>query len=260
MTGSTPPARPRAPRVQVVVAHPDDETFGCGSLLLHAADRGARTAVVCASRGEAGESTTPHDDLGAVREAELRTAARLLGVERVALLGFADSGMAGEPGPGTVCGATEDALVAAILAEVRAFSPDVLVTLDGSDGHRDHVQVRDAVLRAAEDAAVPRVYVACLSRSLMRRWADHQQVVNPGSPYLDVDEARLGTPDDEITTVVDVGEHRRALDLAMAAHASQSSPYVGLPGGLADDFLDTARARRVVPPWTGGPRESELLA
>ena len=50
------------------------------------------------------------------------------------------------------------------------------------------------------------------------------------------------------------------LDLAMAAHASQSSPYVGLPGGLADDFLDTARARRVVPPWTGGPRESELLA
>ncbi|MCY4727142.1 PIG-L family deacetylase [Nocardioides sp. STR2] len=247
-------------RLQVVVAHPDDETFGCGSLLLHAADRGARTAVVCASRGEAGESTVPYDDLGATREAELRAAARVLGVERVDLLGFADSGMAGEPAPGTVCGATEDDLVSGIVDAVRAFSPDVLVTLDGSDGHRDHVRVRDAVLRAAEVADVPRVYVSCLSRSLMRRWADHQQVVAPGSPYLDVDAIELGTPDEEMTTLVDVRVHRSVLDRAMAAHASQSSPYADLPEGLADAFLDTARARRVVPPWTGGSPETQLLA
>ena len=248
-----------APRVQVVVAHPDDETFGCGSLLLHAAAQGAQTAVVCASRGEAGESTVPHADLGAVREAELREAARLLGVGQVDLLGFGDSGMSGEPAAGTVCGAPEDDLVAAVLDAVRAWSPDVLITLDGSDGHRDHVRVRDAVLRAAEAAAVPRVYVACLSRSLMRRWADHQQEVDPGSPYLDVDEISLGTPDEDITTWVDVRTHRPVLDLAMAAHASQSSPYADLPGSLTDDFLDTARARRVVPAWTGGPRESGLL-
>jgi hypothetical protein len=121
------------------------------------------------------------------------------------------------------------------------------------------VRVRDAVLRAAEAAAVPRVYVACLSRSLMRRWADHQQEVDPGSPYLDVDEISLGTPDEDITTWVDVRTHRPVLDLAMAAHGSQSSPYADLPGSLADDFLDTARARRVVPAWTGGPQESGLL-
>jgi len=30
------------PRVQVVVAHPDDETYACGSLLLQAAAAGAR--------------------------------------------------------------------------------------------------------------------------------------------------------------------------------------------------------------------------
>ena len=42
-------------RLMVVVAHPDDESFGCGSTLLHAAAAGARTAVVCATRGEAGE-------------------------------------------------------------------------------------------------------------------------------------------------------------------------------------------------------------
>lgn len=33
-------------RVQVIVAHPDDETFGCGSLLLHARSSGAATHVV----------------------------------------------------------------------------------------------------------------------------------------------------------------------------------------------------------------------
>src|SRR5437763_11299620 len=69
-----------APRLQLVVAHPDDETFGCGSLLLHAAAAGATTSVVCATRGEAGEGGAA--DLGAVREQELRAAARLLGVQR----------------------------------------------------------------------------------------------------------------------------------------------------------------------------------
>jgi LmbE family N-acetylglucosaminyl deacetylase len=39
----------------VVVAHPDDETFGCGSLIAQASADGARVRVICATRGEAGE-------------------------------------------------------------------------------------------------------------------------------------------------------------------------------------------------------------
>lgn len=92
--------QPARHRVQVVVAHPDDETFGCGSLLLHAAAAGARTAVCCATRGEAGEIAGGFRpvDLGVVRERELRDAAALLGVDQVDLLEFRDSGMAGRPG------------------------------------------------------------------------------------------------------------------------------------------------------------------
>ena len=73
------------PRVTVVVAHPDDETFGCGSILLHAAAAGARTTVVCATRGEAGGVAAgvhvPTGGIAALREDELHSAARALGVD-----------------------------------------------------------------------------------------------------------------------------------------------------------------------------------
>ena len=90
------------PRLHCVVAHPDDETFGCGSILLHAV---ARTAVCCATRGEQGASTDPDldpDHLGVVREAELRAAAEVLGVSEVSLLGSRDSGMDGPADEGTL--------------------------------------------------------------------------------------------------------------------------------------------------------------
>jgi len=79
-------------RLLVVVAHPDDETFGCGSLILEAVARGYDVTVACATRGELGESAIEVDDLAAVRERELRTAAAVLGVQRVELLGWIDSG------------------------------------------------------------------------------------------------------------------------------------------------------------------------
>lgn len=197
------PVGPTAPLIQVVVAHPDDETFGCGSLLLHAAARGLRTAVCCATRGEAGEAPAGTADVGALREGELRAAAAALGVGRVDLLGFADSGMDGPPGPGTLCGTAFGDVLAAVRASMADTRPDVVVTLDASDGHRDHTRVRDAALAAAEELGVRRVYLWCLPRSLMRRWAEHMLTARPDLPHLDVDATAFGTPDDEITTVLD---------------------------------------------------------
>ncbi len=232
-------------QVQVVVAHPDDETFGCGSLLLHAAAAGARTSVVCATRGEAGGSDAA--DLGAIRQRELREAARLLGVDRVDLLGFTDSAMSGDAGESTLVGAPFERVVAAVRAAVDAVRPDVLVTLDASDSHRDHVRIRDAAIEAARDAGVPRVYLACLPRSLMRRWVEHMRRERPEMEHLDADVAALGTPDADITTVLAAAEHLPARERAMAVHASQTSPYEGLPDDLRRAFLADVHLRRIHP-------------
>ncbi len=244
------------PRLQVVVAHPDDETFGCGSLLLHAKASGAVTAVCCATRGEAGGDIP---DLAAVRERELHEAASILGVDQVRLLQYADSGMNGDPPAGALCGSPGDDVRDAVRREIETFGPDVVVTLDASDGHRDHACIRDATVAAARAAGIPRVYLMCLPRSLMRRWADQMRIDRPDIEYLDADAASLGTPDTEITTIVDAAEHLERRLKAHAVHASQTSPFDGLALDLRDAFLSTVHARRVEPPWVGGEHETTFF-
>ncbi len=228
-------------RLLVVVAHPDDESFGCGSGRAHASRAGHDTAVLCATRGEAGESRIRTDDLAALREAELRAAGRILGVGTIRLLDHVDSGMEGEPTPGTLVAADPSLVASEVRAAVDELRPDVVVTLDGSDGHRDHAVIRDATLVAVDTAGhAPRAtYLWCLARSSMTRWAIHMRVIGGGEHYVDTVE--LGTPDDEITTVVDVSAVLSTRWDAIRAHRSQASPYDELPEELQHEFLATDR-------------------
>jgi LmbE family N-acetylglucosaminyl deacetylase len=230
-------------RLLVAVAHPDDETFGCGSVLAHAHARGHATAVVCATRGEAGESRIATDDLAAQREAELRAAAQILGVDEVVLLGHVDSDMEGAPPPGALVAVDPGALTAEIGAQIERWRPDVVVTLDASDGHRDHVAMRDATIAAVDAAAAPpALYLVCLARSSMQRWAEHMSAIGGGEAYLGHE---LGTPDDEVTTFVDVSAELDVRWAAIRAHASQASPYDELPPELQREFLAIDRLQLV---------------
>jgi N-acetyl-1-D-myo-inositol-2-amino-2-deoxy-alpha-D-glucopyranoside deacetylase len=231
-------------RLLVVIAHPDDESFGCGSVLARASAAGDETTVLCATRGEAGESRIPTDDLRSQRETELRAAARILGVGAVRLLDYVDSGMTGNPEPDTLAAAEPSRIASEVRSVIDDFRPDVVVTPDASDGHRDHAIVRDATL-AAVDTAHHRpaaTYLWCLARSSMARWADHRRA-DGDDAYLSLGE--LGTPDAHITTVVDVTAHLPKRWEAIRAHASQTSPYEGLPDDLQREFLATDRLRLV---------------
>jgi LmbE family N-acetylglucosaminyl deacetylase len=241
-------------KLLVTVAHPDDEAFGCGSVLAHAHAVGMEAVVACATRGELGEPApglcpahpTP-EQLGSIREAELRSATALLGVSRVELLGWVDSGVDGDPAPGSLCAADPAAVEAAIARVIEDERPDVVVTLDASDGHRDHAMVRDATLAAVDAVAQhppAAVYLWCLPRPLMQA-------------FTGVDH--LGTPEEDITTVVDTSD---LLDLrwqAMRAHRSQVPPYDAMDADLQAAFLGADRLRRVRPAWTGGQIESDWV-
>lgn len=233
----------------VVVAHPDDETFGCGSLIAQASAAGARVSVLCATRGGAGERVpdpiTDRWPLGLVREVELNQAARVLGVGTVALLGYRDSGFDGDAHPRS--------LVAAPLAEVARdlegrladLEPDVVLTLDGSDGHRDHVHLRDALaLAVAGLDRRPRLVHSSLANSLMRRWVEER--AGSDTAYLALDLDGLGRPDADLTAV-DTSAVLAVREEAIACHRSQASPYDGLSPELRRAFLTVDHVVEVHP-------------
>jgi LmbE family N-acetylglucosaminyl deacetylase len=250
-------------RLLVVVAHPDDETFGCGSLLAHATSSGVSTVVACATRGEAGSPTPGRGldgaDMAEVREAELREAAELVGVERVELFDWVDSGIDGEPAPGSLCAAPVAEVTAVIGSLIDEVRPTVVVTLDASDGHRDHAHIRDATLRAVEVSSwrPSRVYLHCLPQQLMRKWVEALVREQPESEHLGLGE--LGTPEDKITTVVDTTKFLKLREEAIAVHRSQTSPYEVMPDELRQQFLTAERLQRVRPDWDGGPVETDIF-
>jgi LmbE family N-acetylglucosaminyl deacetylase len=233
----------------VIVAHPDDEAFGCGSLIAHAASLGADVIVVCATRGEAGEATrdiAPGSDLAQVRATELRRAVDVLGGHSVDLLDFLDSGFDGDPIDGSLCAAPADVVADVLLDRIDAVHPHVVIVLDGSDGHRDHLRIREAAIEAiGRHEGDVWLFEHSLPNSLMRRWLDEMRTLEPGTAYHSIDPDLFGRPDAEVTDVLDMHHLLDIRQAAIAAHRSQKSPFDRLSTQLRLAFLATDHLVRV---------------
>lgn len=125
----------------VITAHPDDEAFGAAGALAKAAAAGVRTALICVTRGEAGQSAglaETREALAALRSEELRCSAETVGVADLVLLDYPDGGGASWD---------LDALASELAAHTRRIGPDVVVTFDelGVTRHPDHMAVHRAV-------------------------------------------------------------------------------------------------------------------
>lgn len=151
-------------RLLLSFAHPDDEAFGCAGTIKLNHLRGIPTTLVCATKGEAGEISSPEladpANLGVVRERELRAAAAHMGVDELIFLGYRDSGMAGtEPNahPHAFMNASASAVVARLVRLIRARRPQVVVTFDptGGYGHPDHIASHHHTVAAFHLAADP---------------------------------------------------------------------------------------------------------
>jgi LmbE family N-acetylglucosaminyl deacetylase len=131
-----------------VLAHPDDESFGCAGALALAHDAGATTRLLVVTRGEAGSPDGEADpSVADVREAELICAARAIGLDEVSVLeGYPDGGVADRP---------FDSLVGEIAAWLADRRPNAIITFGphGVTGHPDHIAVGSATRWAVERLA-----------------------------------------------------------------------------------------------------------
>lgn len=136
-----------------IFPHPDDETLGAGPLLAKSAAEGVETSVVCATRGQRGWPADRPDnpgpqELGRIREGELRAACAVLGVHDLTLLDYMD---------GELAQVAPDPIIAELAHHVRRLRPQVVVTFgpDGGYGHPDHIalsQFTQAALVCASDS------------------------------------------------------------------------------------------------------------
>ncbi len=193
---------PAWPSTLVVIAHPDDESFGLGAVIDQLTAAGAAVHILCYTHGGASALNETQADLHRARETELRQAAAELGAAGITLLDYPDGGLAGIPA---------DQLaghVAAAAARVNASG--VLVFDDtGITGHPDHRAATGAAVLTGRQAGLP-VLAWTLPAAVAARLSG------------ETGQGFAGQPPDRIDLCLRVSRRRQRR--AALLHATQISP------------------------------------
>jgi len=233
-------AGPMERRLLAILAHPDDESMGVGGTLARYAAEGVATHLVTATRGEAGryfdaDRPRPADEeVGRVREAELRAAADVLGIRSVRVLGHPDGGLDGVPA---------DVILPELVREIRRVRPQVVLTFDayGAYGHPDHIAISQAATAAAVAAADPgfgageeggepsshhrvaKLYHMAWDEAT---WAAYQEAFRELGSRVDGEARRaMPWPGWSITTRIDTRANAGRVWEAVRCHRTQMSIY-----------------------------------
>lgn len=232
-------------RLLGVFAHPDDEGLSSGAFLQYSAS-GVETGLVCATRGEVGEISDPAlatpENLGQVREEEMRAAADVLGVHNLWFLDYRDSGMAGtaeNQDPRAFSQANDAEVVGKLVAIIRQFRPQVMITFDetGGYGHPDHIAIyrhTTMAFHAAADAvqypelgpahSVSKLYYSSFPRSGIRQMIEWLRSQNQQSVFGDTDPEQFGLPDELIHVQLNVEPWLDTKARSWAMHRTQMDP------------------------------------
>lgn len=221
----------------LVHAHPDDESISTGGVMMKAKAHGHRVVNITATRGEVGEiynmdETASRPRLGEIRTEELRAADEVLGVDRQEFLGYRDSGMvdtADNKDPRSFQQAKLEEAAGRLAVFMREERPDVVITYaeDGVYGHPDHIKAHFTTLAAIdliekEGWSPKKLYYTAIPRSMMEAFA--QQLPEEAQRQASGSIRIAGTPDELVTTRVDVHDYFERKRDAFRAHRSQNDP------------------------------------
>jgi LmbE family N-acetylglucosaminyl deacetylase len=147
-----------SPGLLIVMAHPDDESIGCGGLILRHTRAGVRVNLICATRGEAGWGGKPlgakQEDLPQIRSGELEEAAAALAISGVELWDYPDGG---------VSGCDQQEITQRVWEQISKLRPKAVVGWgpDGAYGHPDHIALgacTDSAVNAMSEGDRPALY------------------------------------------------------------------------------------------------------
>ena len=205
-------------KVLFVFAHPDDESFSSGGTIVQLKENGATIKLITATKGEGGQTNgiCKKEDLGITRQKELLNAARVLGIDEIFFLGFRDE---------TLINIPENKLKNIILKILKKEKPDITITFDknGGSNHPDHKAISQAATKAFMEfsklskkrvalyhTAIPQSYLAKYKKS--------------GLEYKIFGEM-IGTPDQDITTVIDIKNTYSKKIKALICHKTQQKDW-----------------------------------
>ena len=236
-------------RLLAIHAHPDDESSKGAGTVVHYSDLGVRCTLMVATGGEEGDILNPAMDrpevaenIAAIREEELETAASILGYTRIYRLGYRDSGMPDSDAnrhPDAFTNAAETPALEAMVQIIRSERPQVILGYDDHEyyPHPDHLRVHELAIKAfhaaGDQAQFPDAGPAWSpSRLFAPVFARHRLEVLHEAMLARRLESPLGRwldripPDDDtrVDVRVPVGSTLGRARDALLAHATQVDP------------------------------------
>ncbi|WP_330290685.1 PIG-L deacetylase family protein [Streptomyces sp. NBC_00576] len=232
------------PSLLAVFAHPDDESLSAGGTLARHATAHARTAVVTATWAADTRRAT-----------ELAEALRILGVGAPRMLGYADSRVPpSAPGRQRFLDAPVDEAVGQLVAHIREFRPEVVVTHDvygGLTGHEDHVHTHRVTLLAVQAAGLERLYPDAgepwQPSALYLATHPHSAIPVWGGHLAPTGKAMYSVPDEQVTATVDVSPWLEQKIAAVLAHRTEVER--GAAPGLIAGLSAAERERLLCTEW-----------
>ena len=187
----------------------------------------------------------------------MRRAMALTGATEMRFLGYRDSGMQGTEDnnhPDCLNQAAPKDVVEKLVALIREIRPEVVMTHDptGGYGHPDHVatyrHTKDAFDSAAgsdypdagEHWAPHLLYYVCFPRSNFRKIWEKMLELGIKPPFASEGLDILGSPDDDVTTVVDVSSHVDTKIASLECHKTQidqNGPFGLLPKDYMKEIM-----------------------